>query len=119
VQVPVEDTAQRRLLRLRRLLAPRLGAGVRAQQVVELEAVGRGLLQQVRPDQDIEQLPRPADRDPGQRGGRVQPYLRARMQAEQPEEPGRVGRQGSIGPGEDGAHRVGLLLVAGSQQAWP
>jgi hypothetical protein len=54
VQVPGQRTFQCRLAFLSRLLLLGLVDGVGAQQIVELVAVGRGLLQEVNSDQRVE-----------------------------------------------------------------
>jgi hypothetical protein len=88
---------------------------VAAQQVVELVAAGRVLGEQVRLGQLGERPVRLRGRQAGETGGRGPPDVRARVQAEQPEQ-ARGGRgQDAVRPGE-GRPDVGRLELHGT--AW-
>jgi hypothetical protein len=89
VQIPAQHPQHGRPALFRRLLTQRLTGGVRPQQVVELEAVRPGLLQQMGTDQIVQHLPRPPERDIRQRGGHMRRELAPRVQPQQPEQPGR------------------------------
>ena len=96
-----------------------LGAfgGVDADQVMELVPVPPGFLQQVPAGQGPEQLPCCGDWRVDQGRGCGCADVLARMQAQEPEGPGRAGREGPVGPGEDGADLCGLLVGGQGIQA--
>lgn len=82
---------------------------------MELEAIRCGLQQQMGADQRVQHLPRPADGGAGEGSGGVQPEVRAGVQPQQAEEPGRRLGECAIGPGEDGADGFRVLVLPGAQ----
>lgn len=115
MQIPGQCPETGRLAGLDGLFVLCLVDGVGAQQIVELEAVGGGLRQQMCSDQDVEQVLCPAVPDSGEGGDRRDLELGPRMQPEQPEETRGFGGQRPIGPGEHRAHRVCFLVVSHGQ----
>ncbi|WP_246097471.1 hypothetical protein [Streptomyces botrytidirepellens] len=116
MQIPVEDAPQYGGAAVGRLLQPGLIRRVGPEQIVEGEAVRGRLFQQMRADEHVQQLPGRAPADPGEGGGGRDTELGPRVQPEQPEEARRVRGQRPVGPGEDGTHRVGVLLVPRAQR---
>src|SRR5262249_58321980 len=87
--------------------------GVGGEQVVQGVPAGGGLDDQVGPGQLGYQRTYPSHRQGGEAGRGRGGDVGAGMQAEQPEQPRRVGRQCLVGPGEHGADVGGG--VAGRQ----
>ena len=83
---------------------------VGAQQAVEFEPAGQVLGGHVGPGELTQRGARLGPRDPGQAGRRGQRDVRARVQAEQPEHPGRGRAELVIGPGQDGS-QVGRRVI--------
>ena len=83
---------------------------VGAQQAVEREPAGQVLGGHVRPGQLAQRGARLGPADPGQAGRRGQGDVRARVQAEQAEHPGRGRAELVIGPGQDGPHVDGRVV---------
>lgn len=78
--------------------------------------VGTGLFHQVGADQHVQGLARFADGDVGEQRGGLTVEIRARVQAQQPEQPRGGLREHTVGPAEDGPDRVRLLVVIGGQR---
>nr|WP_232075338.1 hypothetical protein [Phytohabitans suffuscus] len=91
----------------------RLFGGVRAQQVVEGVAAGQVFGGEVGVAELGQESPCAAGGHGGEAGGGGRADVRAGMQAEQPEEPGRVGCEGVVGPGEHGADVGGAVTGEG------
>ena len=85
---------------------------VGAEQIVTTEAVGGRLGQQVRSGQLVERRPDPLRWRPGEAGRRRRADVRGGVQADLPEQSGRVSAEQSVRPGEHGAH-VGGGIVGG------
>jgi hypothetical protein len=87
------------------------------EQVVEAEPVGHLLLDQVRLGQSGQRRGDLANPGTGQAGRRAHRDVRAGMQPEQPEQAGRLGPQGAVGPGEHRAYVGGPVPVVERVQA--
>ena len=85
-----------------------------AQQVVQRVPAGHVFDDQVGAGEFGQRRPHRSGRPSGEAGGRRDSEIRAGMTAEQPEQPGRIGSEGPVGPGEDGTH-VGGGRVAGQR----
>ena len=86
--------------------------GVGAQQVVKGETAGDALGDQVRPGQLGQRGPDLLPGHPGQGGHGRRAYIRAIVQAQEPEQPPGRGAEPQVRPGEDGPHVGGLILAA-------
>jgi hypothetical protein len=89
--------------------------GVDPQQVVERVAPGGVLGEQVQAGQLAQRRQGRREGAPGQRRGGVDGQVRPRVQAEQPEQAGRLGAQRAVRPGEDPADvAVGQRVQGGT-----